>query len=50
MKNKYYLQDKTVNVMYPRSYYVPFTKKDKKSFNREDSSLFTLLNTISLPE
>lgn len=41
---KYYLQDKTVNVMYPRSYYIPFSKTDKKSFNREDSSLFTLLN------
>ena len=44
MLNNYYKQAICVNALPPRSYYVPFSVSDEKSYDREGSSRFTSLN------
>ncbi|MBD5132362.1 MAG: hypothetical protein HDT28_07245 [Clostridiales bacterium] len=44
MLKPYYKQTQSVNTELARSYYVPFSDSDKKSYDREDSSRFTSLN------
>lgn len=44
MLKDYYKSTKTYGIMPARSYYVPFSLNDKKSYDREASSRFILLN------
>lgn len=44
MLKPYYKQTQSVNTKPARSYYVPFSDKDEKSYDREDSSRFSSLN------
>ena len=44
MLNPYYKETQSVNIEPLRSYYVPFSASDAKSYGRENSSRFTTLN------
>lgn len=44
MLKPYYKQTKSINTVPARSYYVPFSDSDKKSYDRENSSRFMSLN------
>ena len=44
MLNPYYKETQSVNIEPLRSYYVPFSASDAKSYDRENSSRFTTLN------
>ena len=46
MLNPYYKETQSVNIEPLRSYYVPFSASDAKSYDRENSSRFTTLNGI----
>lgn len=43
---EYHKQEKNINVCPPRAYYVPFSKQQKKCYNRENSELFESLNGV----